>query len=142
MISLHVLRRRYTDVPFAVVFGFVGINNLINLIVHPGQQAASLLASPLDYFWGSLYATGGLLILIGLGIARANVEAAGCVAFGGGAFISALTLAILNGWASWNQIFLLALFATMAMVRARHLARGQVLILVAGDTLYLLPKPQ
>ncbi len=124
------VRRRYTDVPFATVIGWLGVNNLITLVAHPGQQAASLLASPLDYLWGGLYAAGGVLILAGIGAARTNLEAAGCVAYGGGALISALATAVVRGWGAWNQITVLVLFAVFSAVRTYHLARGGVLVLV------------
>ncbi len=124
------IRRRYTDVPFATVIGWLGVNNLVTLLAHPGLQAASLLASPLDYLWGALYGCGGLLILAGLGTRRANVEAAGCVAFGGGALISAFATAVVRGPAAWNQVLILGMFAAFSAVRTYHLARGRVLVLV------------
>lgn len=128
--AIRRVRRRFSDVPFAVVLGWLGVNNLITLLLHPGQQAASLLASPLDYLWGSLYATGGALILAGIGAARANIEAAGCVAFGGGAAISALATAVVRGAGGWNQVLTLAVFAVFSAVRTYHLARGRTLVLV------------
>lgn len=127
---VRMVRRRYTDVPFGTLVAVVGVNNLITLLLHPGFQAASLLASPFDYLWGALYATGGLLILAGLGSARINVEAAGCISFAAGALISALANALVDGWAAWNTVTLLALFVGAAVTRASHLARGRVLVLL------------
>lgn len=121
--------------PFATYIGWLGINNLITLLAHPGQQAASLLASPLDYLWGALYAAGGLLILAGLGMARANVEAAGCVAVGGGALISALATAVVRGASGWNQVFTLLVLVVFTAMRTQHLARGKALVLIDGSIL-------
>lgn len=124
------IRRRFTDVPFAVVVGLIGVNNMVTLLLHPGQQAASLLASPLDYAWGGLYAAGGALILAGLGTARIDLEAAGCVAFGTGAAVSALATAVVRGWPQWNTVAVLAIFTAGAAVRSYHLFRGRVLVLL------------
>jgi hypothetical protein len=131
--SARRIRRRYTDVPFATVIGAVGVNNLITLLAHPGQQAASLLASPLDYAWGALYAIGGALILAGIGTARSNLETAGCCAYAGGALISAVAIAVVRGWPAWNAAAVLGLFAAAALTRAWHLAQGRVLALFVVD---------
>ncbi len=128
------VRRRYTDVPFGSLVAFLGVNNLVTLIAHPGQQAASLLASPLDYAWAAMYAAGGALILAGLGSARRDLEAAGCVVFAAGALVSAMATAAVAGWAAWNTVGVLALFVAAAGVRATHLARGRVLVLIDADT--------
>jgi hypothetical protein len=130
---LRQVRRRFTDVPFAAIVGLLGVNNAITLLLHPGQQAASLLASPLDYVWAGMYSCGGLLILAGIGTTRANVEAAGCVAFAGGALVSALATAIVRGWSAWNAVLVLMLFAAAAGVRTYHLACGRVLVLLDVD---------
>lgn len=134
---LRRVRRRYTDVPFGTLVAVLGVNNLATLLLHPGAQAASLLASPLDYLWGGMYAAGGLLILAGLGTARMNIEAAGCVTFAAGALVSALANAVVLGWGAWNTVAVLALFTAAATLRAGHLARGRVLVLldVATGTL-------
>jgi hypothetical protein len=129
----RIIRRRYTDVPFATVIGWLGVNNLITLVLHPTQQAASQLAGPLAWLWGGLYGAGGLLILAGLGGARANLEAAGCVAYGGGAAVAAVATAAVRGGAAWNQVGVLLLFAAFATIRAYHLARGRILVLIDVD---------
>lgn len=132
--AARAIRRRYTDVPFAAVIAVLGVNNLITLLAHPGQQAASLLASPLDYTWGGMYAAGGALILAGIGTARANLEAAGCCIYAGGALISALATAVVRGWTAWNAVAVLCLFVVAAAFRAVHLGRGRVLVLLGVDT--------
>lgn len=123
--------RRLTDVPFAALVGYLGVNNAVTFVAHPGQQAASLLAPPLDYAWIALYGTGGALILAGIATALANVEAAGCIVFGAGAAVSALATAVERPGA-WNSAVALALFATAAGVRAWHLATGRVLVLLTA----------
>lgn len=124
------IRRRYTDVPFATIVAYLGINNLITLLAHPGRQAASLLVSPLDYVWAGMYAAGGALILAGIGARRANMEAAGCLSFAGGALISAVANAAVDLRGTWNTVILLSLLTAAALIRAWHLARGKVLVLV------------
>lgn len=126
----RTVRRRYTDVPFGSLVAVLGVNNLVTLLGHPGAQAASLLASPLDYLWAGMYAAGGLLILVGLGTVRTNVEAAGCITFAAGALISALATVVVSGWDAWNTVGVLALFVGAAVTRASHLARGRVLVLL------------
>lgn len=130
LLTLRTIRRRYTNVPFAVAFAAIGCNNLITLFVRPDGAAAALLASPLDYVWGAMYGTGGLLILAGMGTRRANLEAAGSVLFGGAATIAAISTAIVRGITWWNSVVLLLIFAAMAVIRAYHLAKGRVLVLV------------
>lgn len=130
----RMVRRRYTDVPFGTLVAVVGVNNLITLLLHPGTQPASLLASPLDYLWAGMYAAGGVLILAGLGAARTNIEAAGCITFAAGALISAMANAAVGGWAAWNTVTVLVLFVGAAATRASHLARGRVLALLDVST--------
>lgn len=124
------IRRRLTDVPFAAVLAVVGVNSAITFFARPGTQAASLLASPLDYAWVAMYGAGGALILAGIATARVNIEALGCVAFGTGAAVSGLATAVLRGWAQWNAAMVLFVFAAGAWVRAFHLFRGRVLVLL------------
>lgn len=124
------IRRRLTDVPFATVLALVGVNAAINFFARPGTQAASLLASPLAYAWVAMYGAGGALIVAGIAAARINVEALGCVAFGTGAAVSGLATAAVRGWAQWNAAAVLFVFAAGAWVRAYHLFRGRVLVLL------------
>lgn len=128
---LRKVRRRFTDVPFAVALAYVGINSAISYFVAPARQPAHLLPSPLDYLWVAMYGAGGLLILTGIGTARSNLEAAGCFGFGGGAAVSAVANGVVNGLHdSWNTVLTLALFTGAALVRAHHLSRGRVLVLL------------
>lgn len=122
---------RLTDVPFAAVIGMLGINNAVTFFAHPGRQAAALLLPPLDYVWIGLYGGGGALILAGVAAAMVNVEAAGCVMYAGGATVSALATAVVNGWSTWNTTLTLLLLAGAALTRVRHLASGRVLVLLA-----------
>jgi hypothetical protein len=132
--AVRRIRRRLTDVPFATVVAALGINNGVTYVLHPGRQPAHQLLPPLDVLWVCLYAAGGLLILAGVTTARANVEAGGCVAYAGGAAVSALANAVVLGFAAWNTVLILAVFAAAALVRAWHLARGRVLVLLDAGT--------
>lgn len=131
------LRRRLTDVPFATLIGLVGVNGAVTFLVQPDRSVPHALLSPYDYAWALLYGMGGLLILAGILTGRANVEAAGCVAFAGGAAVSAVATAALLGAGAWNSVLVLTLFVVAALIRTRHLAQGRVLVLVrdAGDSL-------
>jgi hypothetical protein len=133
----RLIRRRLTDVPFATVLAVLGINGTITFFTRPGAQAASLLASPLDYAWIGMYGAGGALIFAGIATARVSLEAAGCVAFGTGAAVSGLATAVVRGWPQWNAVAVLFVFAGAAATRAYHLFRGRVLVLldVAAGTL-------
>jgi len=126
----RVIRRRITDVPFAAVTAYLGINNMIVFALHPGTQSAGLLASPLDYVWVGMFGLGGLLIFAGLVTALANVEAGGCVLLAGGALISGLAIAVVRGLGAWNVILTMVILTTFSLVRAYHLFRGRVLVLV------------
>ncbi len=128
--TLRRVRRRLTDVPYAVVLGLLAVNSALNLYIHPDRQPAHLLLAPWDYLWSGLYGIGGAMIVIGIGMARHNVEASGTVAFAGGAVVSALVNAITLGWSGWNTVALLTLFAVASLIRTYHLARGRVLLLV------------
>jgi peptidoglycan/LPS O-acetylase OafA/YrhL len=126
--------RRLTDVPFASLVAVLGINSAVTLFVAPGRSsAASALISPIGYAWATLYGIGGLLILAGIANRRANVEAAGCIAFAGGALINAMTTLAVYRWAAWNLALLLLLFSAAAITRTRHLIHGRVLVLVNID---------
>lgn len=125
--------RRYTDVPFAAILATVGVNAALSFIVAPQRQPAHMLLAPWDAVWAAMYGLGGLLILAGIGSARANIESAGCLAFGGGALISAVASAAVLGRPAWNTVIVLALFCVGAVIRAVHLARGQVLVLLSVD---------
>lgn len=129
----RALRRRITDVPFAAVFALLGINQVVTFVTRPGQQPAGLLAAPLDYAWVAMYGAGGVMILAGVVAARANLEAAGCISFGSGAAVSALATGLVRGWSAWNTVVVLAVFAAAAGVRAYHLFRGRVLVLLDVD---------
>lgn len=128
------IRRRYTDVPFAVIIGFLGVNTAITFFLRPNVQAAALLASPLDYAWVATYGIGGVLILAGIGTGLANLEAAGCVAFGTAAVVSGVATVAVRGLSTWNALAVLAVFAGGAAVRAFHLFRGRVLVLLDQST--------
>lgn len=117
--------------PFATVLACLGVNAAITFFIHPNQQAAALLAPPLDYAWITLYGLGGTLILVGIAFGLTNVETAGCLAFGFGAAVSALTTAVVAHWAAWNTIVILVLFTGAALTRARHLWSGRVLVLLS-----------
>lgn len=137
-IHVRALHRRLTDVPFAAVFALLGVNTTVTFLLRPEAQAASLLASPLDYVWISMYGAGGLMMLVGIATGRANLEAAGCVAFGGGAAISAFATALVRGWGQWNTAAVLFVFAAGALTRAYHLFRGRVLVLLDANRTGLL----
>lgn len=128
------IRRRLTDVPFATVFAVLGINSAVTFATRPNVQAASLLASPLAYAWIVMYGAGGALILAGIVTARINLEAAGCVSFGTGAAVSAVATATVRGWEQWNTVVVLLVFAAASAVRAYHLFRGRVLVLLDVTT--------
>jgi hypothetical protein len=130
---LRLVRRRLTAAPFATLIAAVGLNSAANLFINPQRVPAHALLSPYDYLWAVLYGVGGLLMLAGLAGRRANLEAAGCVAFAGGSAISALAWAIVGRWPAWNTVAVLGLFAAAALIRAVHIAQGRVLVLVESD---------
>lgn len=130
----RIVRRRLTDVPYAVVVGLVGVNTAVTFLAHPGRQSAALLASPLDYLWIVLYGAGGLMLIGGIAAARVNLEAAGCVAVAGGAVVSAVAFLVVAPGATWNNAALQSAFAAAALIRSYHLARGRVLVLLDTDT--------
>lgn len=127
---LRRIRRRYTDVPFASVLALLGVNAGITALLRPELQPARQLAQPWDTVWLVMYSLGGLMILIGIGTRLANVEAAGCLAFGGGALIAAIATAVVIGTRGWNSTVILLLFCSAATTRAWHLVHGLVLVLV------------
>lgn len=129
MARLDVSWRRYQETPFATAFGILAVNSALNLFLAPERAPAHALVKPMDYLWAGFYGLGGLLLLLGIGARLANVEAAGCVAFAGGALVNAVAFVVV--FHSWSSAFALLAFAWAAGVRTRHLARGQILILTA-----------
>jgi hypothetical protein len=130
---LRVVRHRLTAAPFATLIAAVGVNSAVSLFTQPQRVPAHALLSPYDYVWAVLYGAGGVLMLAGLAGRRANLETAGCVAFAGGSAISALAWALVGRWPAWNTVVILLLFAGAALIRAGHIARGRVLVLVEPD---------
>jgi hypothetical protein len=128
--AVRIVRRRLTAVPFATAIALVGVNGAVNLFTQPQRTPAHNLLSPWDDVWAVLYGIGGLLILAGIATAKANIEAAGCMAFAGGSRISAVASAVVLRWPAWNQVAILTLFTAAALTRVIHLAQGRQLILV------------
>jgi hypothetical protein len=127
----RTIRRRLTDVPFAGVFALLGINQAIMFAGGSPGQPAGLLAAPLDYVWVAMYTAGGALIIAGLVTVRANLEAAGCIAFGVGAAVSALATGLVrHGWLAADMVAVLVVFAAAGFIRAYHLFHGRVLVLL------------
>jgi hypothetical protein len=127
---VRVVLQRLNAVPFATAIGLVGVNSAVNLLLYPQRSSIHALASPWDYAWAGIYGAGGLMIVTGISVARMDVEAAGCVAFGGGAIINAVVVAAIAGWASWNVVLILSVFAWASLARGWHITQGRVLILV------------
>lgn len=130
---MHAIRtgvRRLLSYPFAVALALIGINSAVTLIVAPGRSPVHQLLAPWDDVAAGIYGLGGLLILIGIAFLRADFEAAGCIAFAGGALINAVVWMWIAGWTAWNTILVLLMFAAAALIRARHITTGRVLILV------------
>jgi hypothetical protein len=125
--------RRLSVVPFAAALGLVGVNSAVSLLLYPERSPIHELAAPFDYAWAVIYGLGGLMMLAGIATARIDVEAAGCVAFGGGAIINAVTWAAIMGWSAWNAVAILVVFAVAALIRGQHVAKGRVLVLVETD---------
>jgi hypothetical protein len=124
------VRRRLTDVPYAGVVALFGVNSAYTFYNRPALSAVHQLVSPLDYMWSGMYGLGGLIIIVGIARARANIEAAGCVCLGGGALIAAIATAAVRGWSSWNTVSLSVLIAVASAIRTWHLASGRVLVLL------------
>jgi hypothetical protein len=125
--------KRLTFYPFAVALAFIGLNSGVNLILNPGRSPVHQLLRPWDVITAGLYALGGLLILIGIAFRRSDIEASGCVVFGGGALINAVVWTWIVGWSAWNTIMILLVFAGAALTRAQHIAAGRVLLLVQTE---------
>jgi len=121
---------RLLSYPFAVALALIGINSSITLIVNPGRSPVHQLLAPWDDIAAGVYGIGGLLIIIGIAFLRADFEAAGCIAFAGGALINAVVWMWIAGWTAWNTIAVLVMFAAAALIRARHITTGRVLLLV------------
>ncbi len=130
MSHTRVILRRLRTAPFATAIALTGINNAVNLALRPRTIPQHALLSPFDYMSVTIYGIGGLLIIIGLAAAHSDIEAAGCLLFAGGALIAATAWVALVGWAAWNQILVLMVFAGAAVQRADHLAKGRILVLV------------
>jgi hypothetical protein len=127
---LRVLSQRLRTAPFATAIALTGINAAANLVLRPNASPVHSLLSPFDYMAAGIYGVGGALIVTGIASARSDVEAAGCIAFAGGALISATAWAALVGWSAWNQVLILLIFASAAMQRAYHIGHGRILVLV------------
>lgn len=128
--GVRLVRRRLTDVPFACIVALGGINIAVLAFTRPGRLPAHQLLAPWDSLWAGMYGAGGLLILAGIATARANLEAAGCIAFAGGALVSVVATAVVLRWSGATNVAVLAAYAGLALVRAQHLRQGRVLVLV------------
>jgi hypothetical protein len=130
---MHAIRNgvtRLLSYPFAVALALIGINSSITLIVNPGRSPVHQLLAPWDVIAAGIYGIGGLLIIVGIAFLRADFEAGGCIAFAGGALINAVVWMWIAGWTAWNTIAVLLMFSAAALIRARHITTGRVLLLV------------
>jgi hypothetical protein len=128
--KLKRMGQRLMATPFATIIGVIGVNAAINLMLRPQASPTHQLLSPFDYLSTAIYGIGGLAILVGIAMRRTDVEAAGCIGFAGGSLIAAVTWAFIVGWGSWNQVLVLTVFCIGSLIRAYHLAKGQVLVLI------------
>jgi hypothetical protein len=129
------LRRGFTRLyvlPFNALIAYIAVNSAISFFVHPDVSVTRELPVWLAYTWVVQYALGGLLMLAGLITNRANLEAAGCSGFIGGALVNAFTWAAVGGFNAWNTVLLLTLFAVAAWARLMHLVRRQVVVLTVA----------
>jgi protein-S-isoprenylcysteine O-methyltransferase Ste14 len=88
---------------------------------------------PWDSVWAAAYLLGGLLLFLGIGRRRVNVEAAGCILFVTGVVIEALAFLSLLGWTkttSWLTVALLLVFGAAAAARLWQIVTGRHHVLV------------
>ena len=116
--------------PFAVAIALVGVNSAVNFFVNPNSNLLHNLVSPWDYIWTVFYGLGGLAIFLGIALQRSDLEAAGCIAFAGGAFVNAITYTAVLHWHSWNTVVILLIFTYAGLLRGWHIYKGRVLLLV------------
>lgn len=130
MKAARVMLRRLSAAPFASIIALIGVNSAVTLFIQPNRVPTHALLAPYDYLWAALYGLGGLSMLVGIAGRWANLETAGCIAFAGGSLISAVTWAAVGRAAAWNTVLLLVLFTVAALIRARYVAQGRIVVLV------------
>lgn len=123
--------------PLAAALALLAVTAGVRGIFEPETlPLAEVLGTFVGYMWAVVYGSGGTLMLYGMSTLRTKFEAAGCVLFGGGAFVQAMaTLFFLDAspfLTIWNVVSLLILTAG-AVIRTRHLIKGQILIWLTQD---------
>lgn len=98
---------------------FVAIINIVSFFLYPERNPIHLLVAPVDTLWAISYALAGVLILVGIGKERANIEAAGLMLLISGALIQVLVFAAVGSvrslagtWFTILNLLLLAVFAS------------------------------
>lgn len=115
---------------FAMLVAALAVNSSLNIFIAPNRSVVSGLPGPLPYVWAVQYGMGGLMLAGGIMANRLNLEAAGCVAFVGGALVNTVAVMFGLGWHAWNVVLILVMFVAAATARLTALVQHRVLVLL------------
>ena len=127
-------------VPFEAALGFLvffaGVVNLLHLSTST-DALNGLLPSALTTALNVSYTLSGLLMLLGLGSGRRDLEGAGIVALGTGMGVRATAIVVVVGITLQTSALLIlyGVFMSACVVRLRSLARNELVIKIGNHQL-------
>lgn len=124
---------RLLATPWATAIGVAAVLSSVRDVIDPSSLIlTAAVGQVIAYVWTVVYGLGGIYTVIGIASGQRKYEAAGNVFIAAGATVEGIMLLFFLGISPYVNIWgslTLFLFGLAGAVRAKHLLKGQVLVL-------------